>query len=408
MYIAILSTYPPDVCGIAEYTYDLTKNILEISPKTKITIYRLLTRDISNLNYELPNVNIVDTGEVIGNVNFKKIINLMNDRFDVLHIQHEYALYPNNEAFIEFIKEVKSRKVCDKLVVTLHNVRHTYWYPNIDTFQRKLVNLVDVVIVHSTLQEMELLHQGVDIDKVVKIPHGTRLANIYSKSYALSKLGLEFENNTKIVLIQGFLRRDKGLHIILEAFRKVNSVRDDVVLVIAGKVQDIGTNNTQYVNTVFQRFGDIKNVLLLSKYFSRHEVDLLYSIADLIVFPYVDVTGDIGVSGAFHWALGSFKPIVCTRVPRLIECYECAPQLTVPPLNILALSKKIVSILNNEIDVKTPIEKLKSYAIETCWLNVAKMHLKVYNGEDMYIVDKYELLTPIREDLISGKVKVSV
>ncbi len=413
MRVAYISTFPPAKCGIAEYTYDLVTSILKISHRTNITILRLRTRegDTNPEEYELDKIgDIVDVG-LAGCPDYDKIINEIRERkyFDIIHIQHEYSLFPWSSDFIEMLKNIK--KYTSTLIITLHTVRHVLHYENIHEFQRKICEIADVVIVHSSLQEMELVHQGVSIDKIVRIPHGTRILKIVSKIDAIRELNLNIPNNFKVILIQGFLRKDKGLHIILRALDLLVNKHGhrDVILLVAGQLQ--GEENRKYVEDFMKSTKNMQGrIIIMSKYLTRREINLIYSAADVIVLPYIDVKGDIGVSGAFHLALGSFKPIVCARVPRLIECYELAPRLTFPPANPEALAAKLSIVLSNYEKTLTYIRPLIQYAYETSWINVAKMHLRLYSGVEPYMIDiHYEKLPAKTETMkISRKIPIKI
>ncbi|NPA70504.1 MAG: glycosyltransferase [Crenarchaeota archaeon] len=413
MRVAYISTFPPAKCGIGEYTYDLVTSILNISHRTQITILRLKVKEgeTDPSEYELDKIgDIVDVG-LAGSPDYEKILREIRERgpFDVIHIQHEYSLFPWRTDFIDVLRELK--KHTSQLIITLHTVRHVLHNPGIDEYQRKICEIADVVIVHSSLQEMELLHQGAQPDKIVRIPHGTRILKLVSKVDAVKELNLPVPEHYKIILVQGFLRRDKGLHIVLKAMDLlVNEHKQhDAVLLVAGQLQ--GEDNRQYVEEFMRSTKNMQGrIIVLSKYLSRKEINLVYSASDVVVFPYVDVKGDIGVSGAFHVALGSFKPVICARVPRLIECYELAPRLTFPPANPEALAAKLSIVLSNYEKALQYMKPLIQYAYETSWINVAKMHLRLYSGVEPYMIDiHYEKLPAKTETMkISRKVPVKI
>ena len=410
MKIAFISTFPPAKCGIAEYTYDLVTSIIQLlSDRVDVTVFRLNVKEGSSTDvYDMLSfVNAVDVG-LAGQPDYSRIIKEVSKHgpFDVIHIQHEYSIFPAESKFIDFLKELK--RYCCQLVVTMHNVRHPLHYPGIEKFQRALCENADVVIVHSSLQEMELVHQGAPQDKIVRVPHGTRIARLVSKLDALRELNIAIPSNFKVILVQGFLRRDKGLHIVLEAMDILLNRYDyrEAVLLVAGQIQDVAANK-DYVDEFMKKLNKIQgHFVVLNKYLTRKELDLVYSAADLIVFPYVDVSGDIGVSGAFHLALGSFKPVLCARVPRLIECYELAPRLTFPPQNPEALAAKMYLVLTNYEKVLSYMKPLIQYAHETNWINVAKIHLRLYAGEEPYMLDIHYEKLPYKTEYIKVGKKV--
>jgi len=386
MRILFVSTYPPSACGIAEYSYDLADGILRVEPKAEVEVLKLNTlREVPAEGYDFSKARSIDTGEYAGSVNYGRLLKLLDGRYDVIHVQHEYGIFPKDLKFLKFLKLL--RKYCDKLVITMHTVRRSGWYPDVAKYQRKLAKLVDHVVVHSVVQEVELLHQGVDTNKVFVIPHGTRLLELPSRDVVVvEELELSIGVKDRVVLIQGFLRKDKGVHVALEAFGKVLKYVDDVILLVAGGAQ--GLENGRYVEGLTSKISSLKGrVVLLNKYLSRREIALVYSLADLVLFPYVDVGGDLSISGALHVAFGSFKPLICARTPRLVECYERAPALSFPSNNSELLAKRLAMALNYYDYVLDYSKPIVEYAISTSWANVARLHIKLYKDGDPYDAD---------------------
>jgi len=141
---------------------------------------------------------------------------------DVVHLQHEYGIYGDGSAILSALEEVWEKKLAKVIVITLHTVYHPYsGRANALAFQSTLNNrFIDVVIVHSRLQEFELQAQGVNPSKIVRIPHGT-LINPYlglPRAKLAKELGLDLAGLGDLILsIPGFIRPDKGFDILLEA-----------------------------------------------------------------------------------------------------------------------------------------------------------------------------------------------
>ena len=72
-------------------------------------------------------------------------------------------------------------------------------------------------------------------------------------------------------------------------------------------------------------------------YLLPQEILEVIALADAVALPYIDVKGLYSVSGALHLTMGSLKPVIGSRIPRLIELYQYASRLTFPlgTLNLL-------------------------------------------------------------------------
>ena len=289
---------------------------------------------------------------------------------DVVHLQHEYGIYGDSSAILSALEEVWKKKLAKVIVITLHTVYHPYsGRSNALAFQSTLNNrFIDVVIVHSRLQEFELQAQGVNPSKIVRIPHGT-LINPYlglPRAKLAKELGLDLVGLGDLILsIPGFIRPDKGFDILLEAIEGLKGF----TILVAGEVKD------QRLKELLE---DAPNTVVLDHYLSKDKMLKLIALSDAVVLPYRDKPGTYSVSGILHLAMGSLKPIIGTRVPRLIELYNNAPQMTITPGNPVELREKLVWLLQNYEHAMMYMERMYSYAVGTAWRNIARKHLQLY------------------------------
>ena len=96
-----------------------------------------------------------------------------------------------------------------------------------------------------------------------------------------------------------------------------------------------------------------------------------------MVFPYV-VEKFYAVSGALHLAMGSKKPAICTRVAKLVECNELAPETSTPAGKYREIAEKITLLLLDQGLAERIANKLWSYAEQTSWDRVAERHIALY------------------------------
>ncbi len=266
---------------------------------------------------------------------------------DIIHVQHEYGIFGKGDGLIKLIKELKSENLIKSAVITMHSV----WTNYRDTsFQRQL-NVFDAVIVHSNCQLFELVWQGVN--NTYLIPHGT-IINPYLeyRDEIRREMGVE---DKYIVLVPGFVRKDKNVDKVVKVVNEVG-----MLPLVAGEVKDQV---------------DLSGAMVINKYLERDEMLKLYAASDVIVFYYKDHRGVYSVSGALHMAMGSFRPILGTAVPRLTELMS-VPETIVRDLE--DLKKKLIYIRENEEEYLNIMSPIFRYAIETSWERVAKKHLNLY------------------------------
>lgn len=132
----------------------------------------------------------------------------------------------------------------------------------------------------------------------------------YSKNHACNALGLDA--NKRYLLFFGFIRKYKGLDLILEAMAKLNTESlADVTLLVAGEFYE---DRTIYDNLITHL--QLANRVVLHTHFIPNDVvGLYFSAADIVVQPYRNATQS-GVSQvAYHFEV----PMIITNVGGLSE-----------------------------------------------------------------------------------------
>ncbi|MCE4611720.1 MAG: glycosyltransferase [Desulfurococcales archaeon] len=384
--IAFISRYPPVHCGVGEYTRMLALAMRTISPSTDI--YVIASREATRKKYNDNEASITiipsfDRGES----GYSGVIETLEDvgGVDVIHIQHEYGIFGRNPGVFRAALRAVKEGLASIALVTLHTVYHRTSKDEETLEAQKEASLLHGVIVHSFLQEFELQTQGFNLSKIFKIPHGT-LINPYlghPREKLLERLGLDPADIEGIILATpGFLRPDKGLEVLLSAIALTDR---NFTLIVAGEPVGIDVASLPSMR------GRVK---VLDRYLSGDEILMLAAASDVVVLPYKDRPGKYSVSGILHLSMGSLKPLVGTRVPRLIELYQYAPNLTVPPRSPELLAARIEWVVDNYELASAYSSQLFAYAAETQWPRIARAHLDLYRGllEERWPLDLFPSL----------------
>jgi len=208
---------------------------------------------------------------------------------EILHLQHELGIFPDVSALSSFMNHARSRGI--KVATTLHTVIHVLGGEGLLGVQKLLVDSSDVVIVHSVLQEQELLRQGFPVEKIYRIPHGT-LINPYietPRSQLFNELPLPGEwENSKIVTVVGFIRsRDKDYIPVVEAVDRL-SRKYDVKLVVAGMPRRKNEEDI-VLEAKIERLAREKGVMRFIEGFLERNVLLkLLAVSDVVVIPIIE------------------------------------------------------------------------------------------------------------------------
>ncbi len=371
--IGFVSRYPPVHCGIAEYTKFLISALRSLNPKLKLYVFS--TKEVHEFPYEDElGVEVIPCFSPMEK-KYSELLSRLSEvgGVDVLHVQHEYGIFGEGKYVIDALIKAKEEKLTRRTVITMHTVDHPYGRDYALRFQASL-NEVDAVVVHSNLQEFELQNQNVTPNRISRIPHGTLINPYlsYSKSILSDSLGLNADEFRGMILaIPGFLRKDKGVDVLFEALKMIEDMRFTILL--AGEPKDPELHELVSRETEYR-------TIVMERYLSSDEILRVVALADAIVLPYKDRKGAYAVSGILHLSMGGLKPIIGSRTPRLVELYQFAPDMTVPPNDAEELANKIKWLVENYDYAVAYMTELYSYAATTQWIRMARRHLRLYNS----------------------------
>jgi glycosyltransferase involved in cell wall biosynthesis len=342
MNIVFISTYPPAYCGIGTYTAALTRELRAQGHQVTILAehYGGVPEDPQAFNlwdrrsgYESP----MGLGRVAHALTHGQ------GKPDVVHIQHEFGLFPRNQDLRMLIDEVKI-----PFVITLHTV------PKLPKRLTELVPIDSEIIVHTPAGAAEMAKRGRCVDI---IPHGVEIVEVPG------------DHPKQHILVPGFVSPNKGLEEILEAWALTDCFRR-YKLLIAGLCRD--HHYEQIIRDKIQNLG-IAGTVAFSNQFAT-EANYHANLHDaLAVVLGADKDTPYSASGQLHTALGYGLPIVAKNVPiyhapggilRYHSATECSRWL-----DALALDDALCATLRTHSE----------YAAQSrTWAKVAAQHVALY------------------------------
>lgn len=122
---------------------------------------------------------------------------------------------------------------------------------------------------------------------------------------------LGFSKDDDVLLFFGYVRKYKGLNILIDAFPAILETNPKAKLLIVGEFYDSADKYYQQIETL----GIIDHVKVIQKFVPNEDVGKYYSIADIVILPYLTGTQ----SGVLNIAYGFGKPVIVTNVGGLAE-----------------------------------------------------------------------------------------
>jgi glycosyltransferase involved in cell wall biosynthesis len=126
-----------------------------------------------------------------------------------------------------------------------------------------------------------------------------------------NKQELGFEIDNLVLLFFGYVRKYKGLDILIEAFPKILSEEPEARLLIVGEFYD---DPKTYLEQI-KKLGITDKVKVVNQFVPNEDVAKYYQVSDVVILPYRSATQ----SGILNVAYGFYKPVIVTDVGGLAE-----------------------------------------------------------------------------------------
>ena len=126
-----------------------------------------------------------------------------------------------------------------------------------------------------------------------------------------AKEELELDINTNYLLFFGFIRKYKGLQLLLESFADERLKELPLKLIIAGEFYE----DRKPYDEMISRLGLESRLVLVTDFIPNNEVNMYFSAADMVVQTYLNATQ----SGVTQIAYYYDKPMLVTNVGGLAE-----------------------------------------------------------------------------------------
>jgi glycosyltransferase involved in cell wall biosynthesis len=308
----------------------------------------------------------------------------VKERADIIHVQHGWLLFGGPFQSLLFPALMILLRLLGKpTIITMHVVVkreskisrnslvnfliHSY-VVFVSKFIEKFFNMV---IVHNKLMKCVLQREyDFNGNKIFVIPHGVRKPsnNLIEKSY-----------NGLTVLTFGFIRKEKGLEYLIEAFKKFVLYYRDARLIIAGGSH--AHDDIDYTKQVKSKIDHHEQgKVIFTGYLSEGKLDELISVSDIIVLPSLELHY-IEASGTIARVAGYGKPIICSRVPKFkCELEENKDCIMFDPHDPDQILKALILLSDNANMRKYIGESLKDKFRSRYWNIVAQQHLELYKS----------------------------
>ena len=253
---------------------------------------------------------------------------------------------------------------CKKIAI-LHNVVPHESRLFDTSLTKKFLNVNDGFVVMSEHVKSNLLKFMPDANCSIKHhPFYDHFGVKIEKETARNELGIPTDK--KILLFFGFIRKYKGLDLLLDAMQHLSA---DYHLIIAGESYE----NFEHYQKIIDKHQLSANITLFNQYIPHSDVKRYFSASDLVVLPYRSATQSGIVPVAYHFNI----PVMATDVGGLKEnIVDKKTGFILKENNPEYIANKIKSFFPIGEEYAQEIEELKQ---QNSWSSFADEVIRLYD-----------------------------
>lgn len=197
----------------------------------------------------------------------------------------------------------------------------------------------------------------------------------YSRDRSRKELNLS--DNDKVILFFGYVRKYKGLDILIEALPEAIQQIPELKLLIVGEFYDDVSSYTSLI----ENLGIKNNVVLLNKFVPNEEVAKYYAAADVTILPYRGATQSAVLNVSYSFG----KPVIVTNVGGLSEfVIDDYTGIIVEPGSKENLTRGIVRYFGSEMNIDYQ-SNINEYLRRSDFNNLPELFEQIINDADQKI-----------------------
>ena len=252
------------------------------------------------------------------------------------------------------LRRIKKNKTTQVVCIADNIIPHEP-KPGDQLFTRYFVKPVDSFITMSEKVKEDLLVFAPN-KPTVFIPHPL-YDNFGEKiSKDLARKHLNIETDAKIILYFGFIRKYKGLDILLDSIKILQQSNPTLKLLIAGEFYDDEKSYKEQID----KLGIEQQLILRTNFINDNEVKYYLCASDVIVQPYRSATQSGVTPLAYHFEI----PMIVTNVGGLAALVPDNKVGLIAEPNAASIAEKIIQFFNNGEQQYLPFlkEEKKKYS----------------------------------------------
>ena len=376
MKIVCIGNFPPRQCGIATFTENLSKAILQAAKIHKSDIeLEVIAMNDDGQTYDYPEMVKVTVNERDKEDYIRTAWYINESGADLCLLQHEYGIF-GGESGVLLLTLLRNLKI--PLVSIFHTVLAKPNFHQLEVLKKIAGYSSRIVIMNGIATGFLRDIYQVPVEKIMLIPHG--VPDFESFRDQLLPKPASWENR-KVILTFGLISRSKGIETMIKALPAIVNRFPEVLYMVLGKTHPhvlkySGDEYREFLTDLASQLGVDKHVQFVNEYVSEIELMSYLAAADLYVTPYLNKAQI--TSGTLSYALSGGCAIVSTPYWHAEELLSNERGMLFDFGNHKQLSEKVNHLLEYP-DLLTQLQHLAyNYGRTMAWPVIGGTYLSLF------------------------------
>lgn len=371
--IAYVSTYVPKRCGLATFTHHLRQAVNAAKNwRAKDPVVVLQDGNADGMKdpllWPLRRDNENDYMKLANRINRSDI--------DVVSLQHEFGIFGGEAGryILPFLRHL------DKPVVTTFHTVFEQPRPPYADIQKEIAERSARIVVMNR-KAIGFLHRSfqIPLEKIHFIPHGTPEPDDEGRHFYREQLGWD---GRKVLMTFGLLSRGKGIELILNLLPDIVRKVPNALYAIVGQTHPEvkkreDESYREELLSIIRKSGLGDNVVMVDRYVEENELVRYLTACDLYVTPYPGM--EQITSGTLAYAVGLGRPVLSTPYCYAQDLLADEPELLLPYEEEHIWQERIVSLLTNEVHLRSVARRMNRIGKTMHWLHVGKQYDRLFH-----------------------------
>ncbi|MCL5984931.1 MAG: glycosyltransferase family 4 protein [Actinobacteria bacterium] len=389
--ISFIGTYLPRKCGIATFTYDVSKNVQDQISRSNYKAVEIVAINNVSQKYRYdPEVKFeIEEQKLSDYISAANFLNYSNS--DLVCLQHEFGIFGGTYGnyILELLKNLNK-----PVVTNLHTVQESLNEEQAGIL-REICERSEFIIVMSRKSADLLVNLfGVPSDKIVFIYHGTPDVPFVDPNFLKPQFNLE---RRRVILTFGLIGPGKGIEVGIEAVSLIAKDFKDVAYVVLGATHPNirMRSGEQYRDTLInltRSKGIEDNVIFYNKFVDIDQLVEFLLMSDIYMTP--NLSREQSVSGTLSYAIACGKAIISTPYDYAREMLAEGRGSLVPFEDHYALARQLSLLLSDQKERDRLRKNAYEFGRQMIWKEVARAYLRIFEQavESYYSLPRFAYL----------------